>query len=285
MKMALILSVALAVVAGLVGCGNSTAEKAIENGKLALADNDIEKAESSFNLAITEDKDNEEAKDWLELIEKYNQLVSQIENKEIDKANKSLKELKENEKFTSIKVMTKEQENTLNKLEETIQDLDKQITELVQSYNPEDENSMPDETYLGKSDELLANPSLTEEQKTKVETFKKDATDRVNAILAREEEKQRIAEQEQQKAAQEKAAQEKDKEIIDKQRAEEILVETVDVDRSIAGVRSDEAMDEVREGVTYYFFDIYALTEGFAADAYYVNSQDGTVIHSSEFFN
>lgn len=280
MKKALILLVALAVVVGLVGCGNSTAKKAIENGKLALADNDIEKAESSFNLAITEDKDNEEAKDWLELIEKYNQLVSQIENKEIDKANKSLKELKENEKFTSIKVMTKEQEKTLNKLKETIQDLDKQITELVQSYNPEDENSMPDETYLGKSDELLANSSLTEEQKNKVESFKKEATDRVNAILAREEEKQRIAEQEQQKAAQEK-----DKEIIDKQRAEEILVETLDVDRSIAGVRTDAAMDEVRDGVTYYFFDIYALTEGFAADAYYVNSQDGTVIHSSEFFN
>jgi len=166
-----------------------------------------------------------------------------------------------------------------------MQELEKQIAELVQSYDPEDENSMPDETYLVKSDVLLANPSLTDAQKNKVETFKKEATDRANAILAREEEKQRIAEQEQQKAAQEKAAQEKAKMAIDKKRAEEILVETLGVDRSIAGVRSDAAMDEVRDGVTYFFFDIYALTEGFAADAYYVNSQDGAVIHSSEFFN
>jgi hypothetical protein len=285
MKKAVIFLVALAVVVGLVGCGNSTVEKAIENGKLALADNNIEKAESSFNLALTEDRDNKEAKQWLELIEKYNQFVSQIENKEIDKADKSLKELKENNKFSSLKVLTKEQEKNLNKVKETIQDLDKQIAELVQSYNPEDENSMPDETYLGKSDELLANPYLTEEQKNKVETFKKEATDRVNAILAKEEEKLRVAEQEQQKAAEEKAAQEKAKVVIDKKRAEEILVETVGVDRSIAGVRSDAEMDEVRDGVTYYFFDIYALTEGFAADAWYVNSQDGTVIHSYEFFN
>jgi len=107
MKRTFIFLVVLAIMAGLVGCGNSTVDKAIENGKLALADNNIEKAESSFNLALTEDKDNQEAKDWLELIEKYNQLVSQIERKEIDQANKSLIELKENEKFASIKVLTK----------------------------------------------------------------------------------------------------------------------------------------------------------------------------------
>jgi hypothetical protein len=280
MKRTLIFIVTLAILAGLAGCGNSTVEKAIENGKLALADNDIEKAESSFNLALTEDKDNKEAKEWLELIENYNQFVSQIEKKEIDQANNSLIELKENEKFASIKVLTKEQEKTLNKIMETMQELDKQVAELVQSYNPEEENSMPEESYLVRSDELLANPNLTEAQKNKVETFKKEATDRANAILAREDEKRRMAEQEQQKAAQEKAEM-----GIDKKRAEEILVETLGVDRSIAGVRSDETMDEVRDGVTYYFFDIYALTEGFAADAYYVNSKDGTVLHSSEFFN
>lgn len=278
MRKILWLVVTLFVMVGLVGCGNSTVEKAIEKGKLALADNDIEKAESSFNLALTEDPKNKEAGEWLKLIETYNQFKSQVENKEIDNANKTLQELKDNEKYSIIKVITKSQEEVLKTTIDKIKALDNQIAELVQLYNPEDENSMPDENYLAKSDELLANPDLTEEQKKKVEAFKKDATERANILLAKMAEEQRKAEEQQ-------AAAEKSKEKIDRKRAEEILAESRDVDRSIAGIRSEPEMDEVINGVTYYFFDIYALTEGFAADAWYVSSADGTVVHSSEILN
>ena len=54
---------------------------------------------------------------------------------------------------------------------------------------------------------------------------------------------------------------------------------------SIAGVRTDPEMDEIIDGVTYYFFDVYALTEGFAASAYFVSSKDGSVSTYSELVN
>lgn len=168
---------------------------AIDQGKLALADGDIEKAKSNFNLALIEDSKNVEAKQWIHLIEKYNQFVSEVENKEVEKAAKTLNELKENESYVLIEGIAKEQEQRLNESTAEIEELDMKIAKLSKLYNPEDENSMPDETYLVRSEEILANANLTVDQRKIVEDFKKNATERADKLLAIEEEKMRIAEE------------------------------------------------------------------------------------------
>lgn len=176
----------------------SIIEKAMDQGELALADGDIEKAKSNFNLALTKDANNKEAKEWLEIIEKYDQLVSHLENKDIDNATKTVNELRSNGKYAVIAGLTTEHEQNLDKMTAEVKELDTKIVELGELYNPEDESSMPNETYLARADEILKNPYLTDEQKKTVENFKKEATDRVNSILAREEEKQKAANLEEQ---------------------------------------------------------------------------------------
>ncbi|WP_338752232.1 SH3 domain-containing protein [Bacillus sp. FJAT-52991] len=69
---------------------------------------------------------------------------------------------------------------------------------------------------------------------------------------------------------------------ISRSEAKKILIKTKKIDTKIAGVRSDPEMDQVVNGVTYYFFDVYALTEGFAASSYFVSSKDGRVLTWSQ---
>ena len=57
----------------MTGCGNKTFDKAMEEGKLAIASKEYEKAEGMFNLAIEEKKDDKEANAL------YNQIQKLIE--------------------------------------------------------------------------------------------------------------------------------------------------------------------------------------------------------------
>ncbi|MGI2327642.1 hypothetical protein [Planococcus sp. YIM B11945] len=180
---------------------SSVAKEAIDQGKLALADADLEKAKSNFKLALLEDAKNAEAKQCMGLIEKYEKFVAAVDEKDTDTAANTLEQLKADDKFALIEGMAKEPEEKLNGLVAELKELDAKIAALGELYNPEDENSMPDELYLVKSEELLANPLLTPKQKKTVENFKNAATDRANKLLAIEEEKMRAAEEEQAEAA------------------------------------------------------------------------------------
>lgn len=175
---------------------SSIVKEAIDKGKLALADSDIEKAKSNFNLALMEDSENVEAKEWVELIEKYDHFISEVDEQEPDKAEKTLNELKKDDKYELIEPLTKDAEQKLNTHVEAIEELDLKIAALSDLYDPEDENSMPSEDYLYLINEILTNPNITEKQKKFVEDFEEDATDRANSILAKMEEEMRAAEEE-----------------------------------------------------------------------------------------
>jgi Tfp pilus assembly protein PilF len=64
----------------------STASKALENGKLAFADGEYSKAKSNFELALSEDKENQEANEWLSIVEDMESLSNYLINKEFEKA-------------------------------------------------------------------------------------------------------------------------------------------------------------------------------------------------------
>lgn len=175
---------------------SSIVKDAIDQGKLALADGDLEKAKSNFNLALLEDSENIEAKQWMELIEKHDVFISAVDKNEVDQAVKTLDELKGNDKYALIEGFTKEPEQNLNARMENSKELDLKVAALSDLYNPEDENSMPSEDYLYLIDEILTDPHVTAEQRKFVEEFEMKATERVNNILAKMEEEMRAAEAE-----------------------------------------------------------------------------------------
>lgn len=180
---------------------SSTAEKAIKQGKLSLADGDVEKAKSNFHLALTEDEDNKEARTWLDYIEKYSRLAGNVDEKEADDAMDLLNEIKADEKYAIIKGLTQPYEHKLDELAGEVKALEAKLEGLDQLFDPSDETAMPSEDYLAKADEILANPYITEEQKETVKKFKRDAAARADKLLAIEAEKQRTAEREAKEAS------------------------------------------------------------------------------------
>lgn len=82
----------------LVGCGNSTTTKAIEDGKIAIASQEYEKAERLFKLACDEDNKNNEAKMLYELVENYLLLTLEIDNGNYIKSKEYLDIIEKNEK-------------------------------------------------------------------------------------------------------------------------------------------------------------------------------------------
>ncbi|WP_397537153.1 lysozyme inhibitor LprI family protein [Rummeliibacillus pycnus] len=94
------LSYIILVGALLAGCGNSeepkksaesansTYTKAVEQGKLALTDGDIDKALASFELALDEKPEDSQAKNYVTQLKKTKEIENLIDDKEYKKAIK-----------------------------------------------------------------------------------------------------------------------------------------------------------------------------------------------------
>lgn len=87
---------ALFTITLLVGCNNGTYEKAMEQGKLALANGEFDKALASFELALEEEPNDKDAKMLHERLVALNQVKEAMENTKWDdaltKANSLLKD-------------------------------------------------------------------------------------------------------------------------------------------------------------------------------------------------
>ena len=88
---------------GLSGCGNSTATKAIEQGKLSLANLEYDKALGAFELAINEGIKDKEIKKLVKIIEGYNNSKSLIDEGKIEEAKSILDIIHEDYKSYAIK--------------------------------------------------------------------------------------------------------------------------------------------------------------------------------------
>ena len=79
MKIKKYLIIPVLAVTLMTGCGNKTFDKAMEEGKLAVANKEYEKAEGMFSLAVEEDNDDKEANALYHQIQK---LIEAIQLKE-----------------------------------------------------------------------------------------------------------------------------------------------------------------------------------------------------------
>ena len=103
MKKIWIILTLILLVLGLVGCENSVSKKAIEQGKLAMANKEYDKALSSFKLALDEGSNNKEVKRLTTLIDNYKKANDEFEKGNINNANKIMNQIDEETIEDSIK--------------------------------------------------------------------------------------------------------------------------------------------------------------------------------------
>lgn len=103
MKKIKIILFLLVVAITMVGCESSTAKKAVEQGKLAMASKEYDKALGSFKLAIDEGSKNEEIKIISSIIDTYNQANREFESNNIEESKKIIDGINENYVQYSIK--------------------------------------------------------------------------------------------------------------------------------------------------------------------------------------
>ena len=88
----------------LVSCGdNKASQKAIEDGKTALVNQEYEKAKEFFETALKEDGSNTTASDFLDLSNNYIELLDIIKNEDFDDLDEVLSEIESNKELELIK--------------------------------------------------------------------------------------------------------------------------------------------------------------------------------------
>ena len=122
-KIGIILTLIVLVVS-LVGCENSESKKAMEQGKMEMANKEYDKALASFKIALDKESSNEEAKRLTTLIDNYKKANDEFEKGNINDANKIMNQIDEETIKDSIK-------NDIDNLKSKINQHDKIDKEIV----------------------------------------------------------------------------------------------------------------------------------------------------------
>jgi uncharacterized protein YecT (DUF1311 family) len=152
-------SIFIPLIGGLIltGCQNSVSsyDKMMEEGKVAIVNNEYEKADGMFELALEEKPDDKEA---IELREQTEKLIEATSLKKEDKIEESKKLCNEIDSMTSKSDVVKKQANKLKKeLDNTNED--KNITTKESSKDSGEKNGhskLADERYkyIGKLEDI-----------------------------------------------------------------------------------------------------------------------------------
>ena len=151
---------------GMVGCGDNITDKAIEQGKLAMANKEYDKALSSFELAIDEGSKDEELHKMIRIIEKYNHAKSAYEQGQVEDAKDILDAISEDYTTYSIK-------DDIDKLKKEIDDINK-VSEEIKSEIEKLNTLFEDKCYDDAKDVIssLEKKELTQQQFKEVEDIK-----------------------------------------------------------------------------------------------------------------
>lgn len=176
----------------MVGCGNSTADKAIEQGKLAMASKEYDKALASFKLAIDEGSKDKSIKIMYSIIETYNNAYDKFEEDNIEEAKKIIDEINNEYVEYSIKddvdsLKVKIDEKV--KIQDEINDYIEQIKKLVKNKDYNDAKSLIEE---------VNKKELSEKNKEEID----ELNNRIESELSIIEAEKKAKEQEQNKKQQ-----------------------------------------------------------------------------------
>ncbi|GAA0682087.1 hypothetical protein [Clostridium cadaveris] len=170
----------------LVGCGNSVVKKSIEQAKTSIESKEYDKALASLQLALDEDKENEEANKLYSIVDGYQKAKKLVDENKIAEA----KEIIDGINSDYINYVIKDD---IDNLKSQINNYLKEVENITALLN-EAENMLNNKQYAEcKShinDKILASQYVTDEQKVKADELVKKSYEAINEIEA-----QRIAEE------------------------------------------------------------------------------------------
>lgn len=175
-----ILTIMLAI--GLYGCGNSTAKKAVEEGKIAIASNEYDKAKNLFKLASDEDGGTEN-KEIYDMLNGYLEAEKEYKDGNYDKALELLNNIKEVGDYQNLN-------DDIKKLHKSIEEKEKIDKEY--NNNIKKINELMEDGSLNKAKELLDSinlKDLSDKQKSEVNKLKDEITKNQEELKKQEENK------------------------------------------------------------------------------------------------
>lgn len=170
----------------LTGCGSSIVKKSIEQAKNAIVSKEYDKAIASLQLALDEDKDNEEANKLYLIVEGYQKSKKLFDENKITEAKGIIDGINSDYINYSIK---DDIDNLKTQIENYLKEVEN-ITVLLSEAETMFNNNQYEECKTHINDKVLTSQYATEEQRAKAEEIIKKSDKAINEIEA-----QRIAEE------------------------------------------------------------------------------------------
>jgi len=230
----------------LTGCGNRMFNKAVEQGKLAMAGMEYEKAKASFELAL-EEKEDDEVK---AMLEEVNNMVAGLKAKENDDIEEAI------EYFSKI---TRE-DNIFPTMAEEADDISRELEKVQEEVNHYQEQVLEAESFIkekkyAEGKELLN--QLIEETKDQkililVHERAQSALEQIHKEVAQLEEQRKEEKRKQEEEAARQAEIEKQKRKISNAELIDILIQGSDrLQESVIDGRDWENYFSTIEGYIY----------------------------------
>lgn len=184
----------------IVGCGNSVVKKSIEQAKNAIENKEYDKALASLQLALDEDKDNEEANKLYSIVDGYQKAKKLVDENKITKAKEIIDEINSDYINHAIK---EDIDSLKSQIDNYVKEVDNITTLLSEAENMFNNKQYAEcKNYI--NDKILSSLYIIDEQKSKAEEIVKKADEAINEIEA-----QRIAEEKKNQEEAKKAEQQK----------------------------------------------------------------------------
>ena len=186
----------------IVGCGNSVVKKSIEQAKNAIESKEYDKSLASLQLALDEDKDNEEANKLYSIVDGYQKAKKLVDENKIAEAKEIIEGM--NSDYISY-VIKDDIDNLKSQIDTYLKEVDN-ITALLNKAENMFNNKQYVECKNHINDKIIGSQYVTDEQKVKAEELVKKSDEAINEIEA-----QRIAEEKKKQEEAKKAEEEKKK--------------------------------------------------------------------------
>ncbi|MDB1933014.1 MULTISPECIES: hypothetical protein [Clostridium] len=186
----------------IVGCGNSVVKKSIEQAKNAIESKEYDKSLASLQLALDEDKDNEEANKLYSIVDGYQKAKKLVDENKIAEAKEIIEGM--NSDYISY-VIKDDIDNLKSQIDTYLKEVDN-ITALLNKAENMFNNKQYVECKNHINDKIIGSQYVTDEQKVKAEELVKKSDEAINEI-----EVQRIAEEKKKQEEAKKAEEEKKK--------------------------------------------------------------------------
>lgn len=214
MKRKISIIILLMMLLMIVGCGNSVVKKSIEQAKTAIENKEYDKALASLQLALDEDKANEEANKLYSIVDGYQKAKKLVDENKITEAKEIIDGINSDYISDAIKA-------DIDNLKSQIDNYLKEVENITISLN-EAENMFNNKQYTECknyiNDKILASQYVTDEQKVKAEELVKKSDEAIREIEA-----QRVAEEKKKQEDIKKAEQVSQSNGISESKAKELL--------------------------------------------------------------